>query len=75
MSVFKRLNSMTKDEVLQRNEKLKQEKELEECTFHPEINPKSAGLFKYATLPLAAAFLLFDVTRRFWCTERPSLFM
>ena len=51
MSVFKRLNSMTKEEVLQRNERLKQEKELEECTFHPEINPKSAGLFKYTSMP------------------------
>ena len=48
MSVFKRLNSISKEEIVKKNEKIKQEKELEECTFHPEINVKSSGLFQAA---------------------------
>lgn len=48
MSVFKRLNSISKDEQIAKNEKRKEEKELENCTFKPEINAKSAGLFKAA---------------------------
>lgn len=51
VSVFRRLNSISKGEIVEKNERLKAQQELEECTFHPAINPKSAGLFQ-ATEPV-----------------------
>jgi hypothetical protein len=46
LSVFRRLNSVSKDEAIRKNMRTKAQQELEECTFHPTINQKSAGLFQ-----------------------------